>query len=80
MGEAEQAARALGVQIRFVTASTETDIEKAFDNFKQQRTDALLILSDSFLNSHARRIAELALLHKLPPAFHIVSRPWRWAS
>jgi putative tryptophan/tyrosine transport system substrate-binding protein len=69
MGEAEQAARMLGAQIGFVNASTENDIEKAFDNFRQRRPDALLILSDSFLNSHARRIAELALLHALATCF-----------
>jgi ABC-type uncharacterized transport system substrate-binding protein len=67
--EAEQAAQSLGAQIGFVNASTETDIEKAFDGFRQQQADALLVLSDSFLNSHARRIAELALLHALPTCF-----------
>jgi putative tryptophan/tyrosine transport system substrate-binding protein len=69
MDEAEQAVRTLGAQIAFVNASTENEIEKAFANFRQQRADALLILSDSFLNSHAHRIAELALLHALPTCF-----------
>jgi putative ABC transport system substrate-binding protein len=69
MDEAKQAAQSLGAQIGFVTASTESDIDKAFDDFRQQQADALLILSDSFLNSHARRIAELALLHALPTCF-----------
>jgi putative tryptophan/tyrosine transport system substrate-binding protein len=67
--EAEQAAQSLGAEIIFLNASTENDIEKAFDSVRQQRTDALLILSDSFLNSHARRIAELALLHALATCF-----------
>jgi putative ABC transport system substrate-binding protein len=69
MQEAEQAARSLGTQIRFVNASTENDMEKAFDEFGQQQADAVLILSDSFLNSRAGRIAELALRHKLPTCF-----------
>jgi putative tryptophan/tyrosine transport system substrate-binding protein len=69
MQEAEQAAQSLGAQIGFVNASTETHIEKAFDGFRQQQADALLVLSDSFLNSHARRIAELTLLHALPTCF-----------
>jgi putative ABC transport system substrate-binding protein len=69
MQEAEQAAQSLSAQIGFVNASTETEIEKAFDNFRQQQADALLILSDSFLNNHARRIAQLALLHALPTCF-----------
>jgi putative ABC transport system substrate-binding protein len=69
MQEAEVAAQSLGAQIGFVNASTENEIEKAFDDFRQQQADALLILSDSFLNSHARRIARLALLHALPTCF-----------
>jgi len=69
MQEAEQAARSLGIPIRFVNASTEKEIERAFDDFGQQRADALLILSDSFLNGHAPRIAELALVHGLPTCF-----------
>jgi len=69
MDEARQAARALGAGITFVNASTEKEIERAFDDFRQQHTDALLILSDSFLNISDRRIAELALLQTLPTCF-----------
>jgi putative tryptophan/tyrosine transport system substrate-binding protein len=69
MGEAEQAARTLGTQIGFVKASSEDEIEKVFEGFRQQRPDALLILSDSFLNSRASRIAALALMHALPTCF-----------
>jgi putative ABC transport system substrate-binding protein len=69
MGEAEQAAKSIGSQINFVNASTEDDIEKAFDSFRRDRAAALVVLSDSFLNSHAHRIAELALLNKLATCF-----------
>ena len=68
MGEAEQAARTLGVQMGFVKASSEDEIETVFERFKQQRTDALLILSNSFLN-RTLRIAELALMDVLPTCF-----------
>jgi ABC-type uncharacterized transport system substrate-binding protein len=67
--EAEQAAKSLRSQIGFVNASTEDDIEKAFDVFRRDRAGALIVLSDSFLNSHAHRIAELALLNKLATCF-----------
>src|SRR5262249_1835560 len=43
MEEADQAARALGRQIGFLNASTENDIEAAFDNLKQQRADEVLV-------------------------------------
>jgi ABC-type uncharacterized transport system substrate-binding protein len=69
INEAEQAARSLGLPISFVNAASETDIDKAFNEFTGQRADALLVLSDSFLNAEARRIAELALRHALPTCF-----------
>ena len=69
MAEAQQAVSTLGAQIAFVNASTESEIDRAFDNFRQQQADAVLILSDSFLNSRAARIAELALRHALPTCF-----------
>jgi putative tryptophan/tyrosine transport system substrate-binding protein len=69
INEAEQAARSLGLPISFVNAASEMDIDKAFNEFRRQRADALLILSDSFLNTQARRIAELALQHTLPTCF-----------
>jgi putative ABC transport system substrate-binding protein len=69
MGEAQQAAHALGAQISFVKASSEDEIANVFEGFRRQRPDALLILSDSFLNGQAPRIAELALMHALPTCF-----------
>jgi putative tryptophan/tyrosine transport system substrate-binding protein len=67
--EAEQAARTLGIPIGFANAASEKEIDEAFDEFGRQRADALLILSDSFLNSNAHRIAELALRTALPTCF-----------
>jgi putative tryptophan/tyrosine transport system substrate-binding protein len=69
MQEAQQAAQLLTAPIAFANASNKDEINKAFDRFKQQQVDALLILSDSFLNSHAERIAELAVSHGLPTCF-----------
>jgi putative tryptophan/tyrosine transport system substrate-binding protein len=67
--KAAQVAKSLGTQIAFLNASTESEIEKSFDNLVQPRASALLVLSESFLNSLARRIAELALVHALPTCF-----------
>jgi putative ABC transport system substrate-binding protein len=57
MDEAWQAARALGAAITFVNASTEKEIERAFDDFRQQHTDALLFLGDSLLNDRVEAFA-----------------------
>ena len=68
-GEAEQAARARGLELVFVSAATETDIKESFDSIKKKNVEALLILSDAFLNSSAGDIANLALHHALPTCF-----------
>ena len=41
--EAEQAAKSLRSQIGFVNASTEDDIEEAFDIFRRDRAGALIV-------------------------------------
>jgi ABC-type uncharacterized transport system substrate-binding protein len=69
MTEAQQAAGALSVQLVFVNATTESDILQSFDNFRQHQADALLVLSDAFLNNHATQIAKLAIRNGLPTCF-----------
>jgi putative ABC transport system substrate-binding protein len=67
--EAEQAARTLGLQLVLVSATTESEIDKSFDKFKQQQVQALLVLSDAFLNNNGSRIANLAVRLGLPTCF-----------
>jgi putative ABC transport system substrate-binding protein len=67
--EAQEAARALGLQVLLFSAATAKEIDKTFEDLGQQRADGFLVLSDSFLNSHAAQIAELALRRKLPTCF-----------
>jgi putative ABC transport system substrate-binding protein len=69
MGEAAQAAKTMGLEFSSFTATDEQEIEKAFEQIGQQKPDALLILSDSILNSQAGLIAKLALRHGLPTCF-----------
>jgi putative ABC transport system substrate-binding protein len=69
ISEAQEAARALAVQLIPINATTESDIDKSFDNFKQHQTDALLVISDAFLNNHASQISKLALRYSLPTCF-----------
>ena len=69
INEAQEAARAMAVQLVPVKALTEGDIENCFDTFKQRQVQALLVLSDAFLNNHAAQIAKLALRYGLPTCF-----------
>jgi len=68
-GDAQLAAQTMGVQLTFVYADTKSGIDKAFENLMLQKVDALLVLSDSFINSSASQIGTLAIRHKLPTCF-----------
>src|SRR5262249_46856173 len=49
-----EAARALGLQIHIVNASTSREIEAAFATFVHERADALFVANDIFF--HSRRV------------------------
>jgi putative ABC transport system substrate-binding protein len=68
-GKAQAAARRLGQEIIVLSASTETEIERAFLTAVQQRAAALLVDNNAFLASRGRQIAALALRHALPTSF-----------
>jgi putative ABC transport system substrate-binding protein len=67
--EAMEASRTLGLQVRFLKASTENEIDKVFEDMQQDVPNALLILSDSFLNGRAAQISALAIRRALPTCF-----------
>src|SRR5262249_11134028 len=51
MREAEAAARAMGLQIQVLNASTSAEIDSAFAALVRQRPDALLVSGDAFFIS-----------------------------
>jgi putative ABC transport system substrate-binding protein len=69
MDDALKTAREMGVQLVVANAETVTDIDKVFERFKTQKIDALLVLSDAFLNDHAGQIAAYALRQGVPTCF-----------
>jgi putative tryptophan/tyrosine transport system substrate-binding protein len=62
---AQIAARRLGLEIVFVRASTEHEIEAAFVSAVEQRADGL-IANDAYFESRRAQIAALGLRHALP--------------
>jgi putative ABC transport system substrate-binding protein len=66
---AQEAARALGLQLVFVQASTEDEIDQTFAKIVQEHAAAVLIASDAFLHNHGDLIALLAVRHALPTSF-----------
>src|SRR5262249_39020066 len=63
------AARALGVELHIMQASTDRDLETAFATMARQRVGGLVIAPDPFFVSRIKPLAGLALHHALPAAF-----------
>jgi putative ABC transport system substrate-binding protein len=64
--DAPVAARALGVRLHMLTASSEREFEAAFAAVRQERNGALVIGSDPFFGDRPRQLAELAARHAVP--------------
>jgi putative ABC transport system substrate-binding protein len=62
----EPEARALGVQLLRVEASSPEAFPTAFATMAHRGIDALMIGDDSMFNTHRHRLLELALAHGLP--------------
>ena len=62
-----EAARAIGLQIQFLNASTGREIEAAFTGVRDQ-ADALFIASDGFFVGRRVQLATLAAHHRIPAA------------
>jgi ABC-type uncharacterized transport system substrate-binding protein len=67
--DAKEAAEVLGLQVRILNASTEAEIDLAFETLRQGVADALLVQPDAFLNN--RRIVALAARHAVPTMYQV---------
>jgi len=63
-----EAARALGLQIQVLNASTSREIETAFVTLVRDRADALFVAPDGFFTSRRVQFATLATRHGVPTA------------
>jgi putative tryptophan/tyrosine transport system substrate-binding protein len=64
-----EAARAIGLQIQILNASTSREIEAAFATLVRDRTDALFVAPDTFFISRRVQFATLATRHAIPAAY-----------
>jgi putative tryptophan/tyrosine transport system substrate-binding protein len=67
-GDMQTAARTLGLELRVISASTESEIDAAFAALVQ-RTGGLVVQSDSFFNSRREQIVALAMRNKVPAIY-----------
>jgi putative ABC transport system substrate-binding protein len=61
----QSAARAMGLQIQVVNASTAREIDAAFATFVHQRPDALFVGNDGFFTSRRVQLVNLASHHSI---------------
>jgi putative ABC transport system substrate-binding protein len=71
----EEAARTAGLQIRFWQASTERELETAFETIAQNRIPALHVGADAFFASARDKLAQLAARHALPAIYSLRDVP-----
>ena len=67
--DVEVAARALGLQIQVLSASTSREIDAAFATLGRERPDALFVGNESFFVIRRVQIAILAAQHSIPVVF-----------
>jgi putative ABC transport system substrate-binding protein len=64
--ETRAAARAMGIELQFVEARRPEDLEGAFASVTKGQPGALVVLPASIMTRYAHRIAELALISRMP--------------
>ncbi len=67
--EVGAAARAFGLQIQVLNASTIREIDEAFAAIGQERPDALFVGASAFLNIRRVQLVQQAAFHRLPAIY-----------
>jgi putative ABC transport system substrate-binding protein len=67
--EVEAAARAIGLQIQVLNASTIREINAAFATFARERPDALFVGIEPFFNGRRTQLVHLATRHAVPASY-----------
>jgi putative ABC transport system substrate-binding protein len=69
--EAEAAAKALGLELTVFNASTEREIDTAFDGMAKQRAAGVFVIADGFLRNQYRQLVARAARDAIPAIY-----PW----
>ena len=69
MKAVQEAARAKGVQLHILKASTESEIDAAFTSLVQRQAGALLVSTDPFFCSRREQLVALAARHAVPAIY-----------
>jgi ABC-type uncharacterized transport system substrate-binding protein len=69
--DAKAAARAIGLEIHILNASSERDFEKAFATLVQYRADAVIVAGDALFTGQRDRLVALAARHAVPVTYNL---------
>jgi putative ABC transport system substrate-binding protein len=67
----QEAARAKGLRLHVLKASTESEIDTAFAALVQQQAGALVVSADPFFNNRREQLVALAALHTVPAIYEL---------
>jgi putative ABC transport system substrate-binding protein len=67
--DVQAAARAMGLEIQLLNASTSREIDLAYATFLSERPDAFFVDGDAFFNSRRVQLVHLATRHAIPTAY-----------
>ena len=73
--DVQDGARRLGVAIEVYRASTETEIDSAFNTISQQRPAGLIVAADPFFDTRRVQLVLLAARHAVPAMYHLREYP-----
>ena len=68
--DVQAAAKSTGVQIRVLQASTDDELDEAFQSISQQRLAALAICADPFFDTRREKVVALAARAAVPAMYH----------
>jgi putative ABC transport system substrate-binding protein len=71
IGDLQEAARAKGLQLPILKASTEGEIDAAFGALVQLQAGALIVVPDAFFSSRREQLVALASRHAVPVIYHL---------
>jgi putative tryptophan/tyrosine transport system substrate-binding protein len=69
VADVQEAARAVGLQIHVLRATTDPEIDAAFAALSQIRAGALVVSSNAFFNTRREQIVALAARHAIPAIY-----------
>jgi ABC-type uncharacterized transport system substrate-binding protein len=69
--DAAPAARALGLQLEMLRASTSREIDNAFATFAREPPDALFVATDGFFTSRRVQFVQQAAHHRVPAIYSV---------